>query len=81
MGYISSKDLGGKGALTGPARQKDIDRRRIIELEEQLKIEKEKKKDGSKSRVAKSTTSESSGGDSKKDTKSVGNRKSTPKKR
>ena len=36
MGYITSKQLNQNEALTGPARQEQIDKARIKELEEQL---------------------------------------------
>lgn len=76
MGYISSKQLSGNEGLTGVARQKDIDRRRILELEEQIKREKAKKKSGGKSRVAVSSTDGNSGENPKKNKKSVGKRSS-----
>ena len=60
MGYITSKQLGGKEALTGPARQKQIDEARIKELEEQIAYKKAKK-DGNESRVAGSTAPKSTG--------------------
>ena len=60
MGYITSKQLNQKEALTGPARQEQIDKARIKELEEQLALEKAKK-DGNESRVAGKSASKNSG--------------------
>ena len=77
MGYITSKQLSGKEALTGPARQKQIDQARIKELEEKLAIEKAKK-DGNESRMAGSTATKSTG-KNPKNNKGHGSKRKTSK--